>query len=108
MATVRSRRVSRALYTSPIPPAPSGARISYGPRRVPIARGIRECPLLSSRLPPRHAQISTVELFGSAPLIPVGLPGLRRGGRGDRVGSDACFLWWSLERTGHADTEKIP
>jgi hypothetical protein len=27
-ATVRSRRVSRALYTSPIPPAPSGDRIS--------------------------------------------------------------------------------
>src|SRR5436309_3797637 len=34
-ATVRSRRVSRARYTSPMPPAPSGARISYGPRREP-------------------------------------------------------------------------
>src|SRR6266540_4494119 len=35
IATARSRRVSRARYTSPIPPAPSGERISYGPRREP-------------------------------------------------------------------------
>src|SRR5262245_32941749 len=35
MATVRSSRVSRARYTSPIPPSPSGATISYGPSRVP-------------------------------------------------------------------------
>src|SRR5580704_17601049 len=40
MATIRSRRVSRALYTSPMPPAPIGFRISYGPRRDPEARGI--------------------------------------------------------------------
>ena len=37
MATVRSSRVSRARYTSPIPPAPSGVRISNGPRRAPDA-----------------------------------------------------------------------
>src|SRR5258708_27465880 len=36
MATMRSRRVSRALYTSPIPPAPMSAPISYGPRRLPV------------------------------------------------------------------------
>src|SRR5262250_3826528 len=35
MATVRSRRVSRARYTSPIPPAPSGPTTSYGPSLVP-------------------------------------------------------------------------
>src|SRR5438094_4453410 len=35
IATARSSRVSRARYTSPIPPAPIGATISYGPRRVP-------------------------------------------------------------------------
>src|SRR5579864_1424350 len=35
MATLRSSRVSRARYTSPIPPAPSGAPISYGPSFVP-------------------------------------------------------------------------
>jgi hypothetical protein len=34
-ATVRSRRVSKARYTSPIPPAPSGPTISYGPSFVP-------------------------------------------------------------------------
>src|SRR5437773_7876144 len=38
MATARSSRVSRARYTSPIPPAPMGATISYGPRRLPEAR----------------------------------------------------------------------
>ena len=31
IATSRPSRGSRARYTSPIPPAPSGARISYGP-----------------------------------------------------------------------------
>ena len=35
MATMRSRRVSRAFQTSPMPPAPSADRISYGPRRAP-------------------------------------------------------------------------
>src|SRR5215468_7027326 len=38
IATSRLSRVSRARYTSPIPPAPRGARISYGPRRVPGPR----------------------------------------------------------------------
>src|SRR5438132_2217906 len=35
IATVRSRRESRARYTSPIPPAPTGLTISYGPSLVP-------------------------------------------------------------------------
>src|SRR5215813_14709792 len=39
-ATMRSSRLSRALYTSPMPPAPRDARTSYGPRRVPGAKGI--------------------------------------------------------------------
>src|SRR5258708_5617278 len=39
-ATSRPRRVSRARYTSPIPPAPSGARISYGPSLVPEVKAI--------------------------------------------------------------------
>src|SRR5215469_10254190 len=34
-ATSRPRRVSRARYTSPIPPAPSGPTTSYGPSLVP-------------------------------------------------------------------------
>src|SRR6478672_5899652 len=38
IATVLSRRVSRARYTSPMPPAPMGASTSYGPRRDPAVR----------------------------------------------------------------------
>src|SRR5262252_302244 len=34
-ATIRPSRVSRARYTSPIPPTPSCARISNGPMRAP-------------------------------------------------------------------------
>ena len=39
-ATIRLRRVSRALYTSPMPPAPMGAMISYGPSFAPGDNGI--------------------------------------------------------------------
>src|SRR6266851_5161502 len=35
IATVRSSLVSRAFQTSPIHPAPRGARTSYGPSRLP-------------------------------------------------------------------------
>src|SRR5438093_6305058 len=37
IATSRERRGSRARYTSPMPPAPSHATISYGPIFVPAA-----------------------------------------------------------------------
>ncbi len=40
MATVRSRRMSRARYTSPMPPAPSGDWISYGPSFIPEVRAM--------------------------------------------------------------------
>src|SRR5262245_24937315 len=40
IATVRSRRVSRARYTSPMPPAPSGASTSYGPSFAPLGKGM--------------------------------------------------------------------
>jgi hypothetical protein len=40
MATVRSSRVSRARYTSPIPPVPRAESISYGPTRALTASGI--------------------------------------------------------------------
>src|SRR5215469_9493840 len=36
-ATSRARRESRARYTSPMPPAPSGPATSYGPMVVPSA-----------------------------------------------------------------------
>src|SRR5205085_4526595 len=35
IATSRPSRGSRARYTSPIPPTPSGESTSYGPRRAP-------------------------------------------------------------------------
>src|ERR1700691_2876281 len=41
IATSRPSRVSRARYTSPMPPAPSGVRISYGPILVPAVSAIR-------------------------------------------------------------------
>src|SRR5437667_5008124 len=40
IATMRPRRVSRARYTVPMPPAPTGATISYGPSRVPAVIGM--------------------------------------------------------------------
>jgi hypothetical protein len=39
MATTRSSRVSRARYTSPMPPVPRGDTISYGPSLEPEAKG---------------------------------------------------------------------
>ena len=38
MATVRSKRVSRARYTSPMPPTPTTEVISYGPSLLPVAK----------------------------------------------------------------------
>src|SRR5262249_30907013 len=35
IATSRPSRVSRARYTSPMPPVPRGETTSYGPRRLP-------------------------------------------------------------------------
>src|SRR6516165_664761 len=48
MATPRSRRVSLARYTSPMPPAPSEDWISYGPRRAPAASGMRRTVILAA------------------------------------------------------------
>src|SRR5687767_144931 len=42
IATSRPSCVSRALYTSPMPPAPRGERISYAPSCEPGSRGIAE------------------------------------------------------------------
>src|SRR5260370_15645336 len=50
IATMRSRRVSRARYTSPIPPAPIAPVISYGPRVVPVERRIKCGPILHQAL----------------------------------------------------------
>src|SRR5579862_3820981 len=65
IATSRPSRVSRARYTSPMPPAPTGDVISYGPSLVPVA----------SVMDARHYSPDT------APLLPLPqdrLTGLRR------------------------------
>lgn len=50
IATSRPKRGSRARYTSPIPPAPSGAGISYGSSFVPEVSAMR-APHYSVRHP---------------------------------------------------------
>ena len=47
-ATSRPSRVSRARYTSPMPPTPIWAWTSYGPRRVPGERLIVEAIIVST------------------------------------------------------------
>jgi hypothetical protein len=59
---VRSSRVSRARYTSPIPPAPIAAKISYGPKRIPgdsaiLSRFYAEKKLVSGE---RHRLLSEI------------------------------------------------
>src|SRR5262245_6986961 len=58
---MRSRRVSRARYTSPMPPAPSGVSISYGPSRVPALSCIL-LPVL--RLPVAGCRLSAYAAEG--------------------------------------------
>jgi hypothetical protein len=53
-ATSRPSRVSSARYTSPLPPAPTGAAISQDPRRVAEVSGI---VFVSNR---RHVRFSRV------------------------------------------------
>src|SRR5438552_5578373 len=65
MATVRSSRVSRARYTSPMPPAPSAVWISYGPSLVPAVSAI--CARHYSPNEVRYSEIGTIP--GSQPLI---------------------------------------
>src|SRR5262249_24533521 len=51
IATLRSSLVSRARYTSPIPPVPKDATISYGPSRVPGLSGISGAIITSQTTP---------------------------------------------------------
>jgi hypothetical protein len=71
IATSRSSRESWARYTSPMPPAPMGARILYGPSSVPAESGISLIQLSVSdqragigsmrdlRSPPAHLIVGT-------------------------------------------------
>jgi hypothetical protein len=55
LATMRPRRVSRAFHTSPMSPAPMGARISYGPSLAPdfkVIAMLRENPITFSATAP--------------------------------------------------------
>src|SRR4051812_23911243 len=52
IATKRFSRVSRAFQTEPMPPLPSGPRISYGPRRVPAHGVIAVSTMLYQRYSP--------------------------------------------------------
>src|SRR5271168_118846 len=56
IAISRPNRESRARYTSPMPPAPSGATISYGPNFVPALIPI----LARDYTPPRPLSVSAV------------------------------------------------
>src|SRR5262245_12922307 len=49
IATSRPSAASRARYTSPMPPAPSGATISYTPSFVPAVSGMRGALFLGGR-----------------------------------------------------------
>ena len=78
IATARSSFVSRARWTSPIPPAPIADWISHEPRRAPIVSGMGQLSnVISSRrheaLPDSSDQFWTttipVRVSGASPLI---------------------------------------
>src|ERR1700726_1205872 len=75
MATSRPTRGSRARYTSPMPPAPSRPRTSYGPSFVPFARGISGQILLRKAVEKHGGQVA--------------LPGIRQ----NHDESFALHLW---------------
>src|SRR5487761_1511999 len=64
IATSRPRRVSRARYTSPIPPAPIAERMWYGPSLVPAVRVISRPPQPPGGTGPNHKSMRTTWLRG--------------------------------------------
>src|SRR6266496_3902018 len=78
IATSRPRRVSRARYTSPIPPAPTSERTSYDPSFEPGFRAISVLPEVLD-----HHEVA-------APVLPLGVQ--------DRlaVGGDGQAVWGTL------------
>src|ERR1700682_3782026 len=73
--------MSRARYTSPIPPAPSDARISYGPSLVPEVRAIVWLWIIS--LGSHQARIVEIEPSGptACPLANLKKRSRPQGGR---------------------------
>src|SRR5689334_17416119 len=76
MATSRFSLVSRARYTSPIPPAPSADRISYGPICEPAASDIGVL-ILHQRELCTYTQIPGNQVRVPLPQIWDGVGGLR-------------------------------
>src|SRR5713101_2876751 len=95
-ATSRSRRVSRARYTSPMPPAPSGRWISYGPSLVPE---FSTKPLVSHAISPDSFPFAYAAKNGSS-FVPVGRPLLARIIAPKRFcsGDGETWLCWATER----------
>ena len=62
MATSRSSRESRARYTSPIPPAPSWSRTSYGPMRSPVLRDMEGRSYRNALAIPRQFRLTAHEI----------------------------------------------
>src|SRR5712691_725878 len=80
IATSRFKRGSRARYTSPMPPAPICARISYRPSFVPTESSTCKTP----SLPDKEAPTSWMTRHT------------------DRAGKDLSIKGqWRLEATGH-------
>src|SRR2546428_1469791 len=90
MATSRPRRGSRARYTSPMPPLPSGASSSYGPRRVPTEKATSQP---DEEVPRRGAIICSTT---QAIVLDQ---------RSKRRGQDVCVL--SIERHRRPDLEDV-
>ena len=65
-ATSRSSFVSRARYTSPMPPSPILAVTAYGPRVVPGSKGIDQ--FRGTRSSSSWCQLRTTVISGSSAL----------------------------------------
>src|SRR5580658_3613178 len=98
--------LSRARYTSPMPPAPRGARISYGPSLSPEDRGIERDQLsLADRNTVRSYVTARYEASGSfrQQKVVEGFPAIY-----PEFCSDAsnCAVWGSVRDAGWSTSRK--
>src|ERR1019366_6351606 len=106
-ATSRPSFESAARYTSPVPPVPSGDRISYGPSLVPAVSAIRARNYsLRNTL---HAEttilggLSATLTLGVLPRLPVTrVEPQRASAKEPRFTESAC------KRVAHADVPSLP
>src|SRR5713226_4431136 len=78
MATSRFKRGSLARYTSPMPPAPMGPRISYGPSLSPTDSGIGAMQL---SLADQRADCARMKIGTSTTATAKGSPPLKENNR---------------------------